>query len=39
MDYRFQKQALTFMARREMGWDFSNGNELWTRIESAQGTV
>jgi hypothetical protein len=39
MGYRYQKQALTFMTRREMGWDFSKGNDLWTRIKSAQGTV
>ncbi|KAH7355161.1 SNF2 family N-terminal domain-containing protein [Rhexocercosporidium sp. MPI-PUGE-AT-0058] len=32
-----QKQALTFMIRREQGWDMEGTQDIWTRRESHQG--
>lgn len=32
-----QKQALTFMLRREQGWDMEGNEDMWTKRESQQG--
>ncbi|KAI0400766.1 SNF2 family N-terminal domain-containing protein [Xylaria palmicola] len=34
---RHQKQALTFMLRREQGWDFGSGRDIWIQTRGAQG--
>ena len=34
---RHQKQALTFMVRREKGWDLKSNGDIWTTDESQQG--
>ncbi|KFY83499.1 hypothetical protein V498_08028, partial [Pseudogymnoascus sp. VKM F-4517 (FW-2822)] len=35
--FRHQKQALTFMLRREQGWDVEGNQDIWTKRESQQG--
>ncbi|KAI8950617.1 SNF2 family N-terminal domain-containing protein [Xylaria longipes] len=34
---RHQKQALTFMLRREQGWAFDSSKDIWTRVRGSQG--
>jgi hypothetical protein len=34
---RHQKQALTFMLRREQGWDMEGSQDVWTKQEHYQG--
>ncbi|KAI1273078.1 SNF2 family N-terminal domain-containing protein [Xylaria sp. FL0933] len=34
---RHQKQALTFILRRECGWDFGSGRDIWTRARGSHG--
>ncbi|KAI3340580.1 SNF2 family N-terminal domain-containing protein [Ustulina deusta] len=34
---RHQKQALTFISRRERGWDFESSRDIWTRARGSQG--
>ncbi|KAI0466179.1 SNF2 family N-terminal domain-containing protein [Xylaria cf. heliscus] len=34
---RHQKQALTFMLRRERGWAFDSSIDIWTRVRVSQG--
>ncbi|KAI0804448.1 SNF2 family N-terminal domain-containing protein [Xylaria sp. FL0064] len=35
--YRHQKQALTFILRRECGWDFGSSRDIWTRARGSHG--
>ncbi|KAJ4007318.1 hypothetical protein NW752_007702 [Fusarium irregulare] len=36
---RHQKQALTFMLRRELGWEFDGGPNLWEIMDTDQGRL
>ncbi|RFN51448.1 alpha-1,6-mannosyltransferase subunit [Fusarium flagelliforme] len=36
---RHQKQALTFMLRRELGWEFDGGLNLWEIMDTDQGRL
>jgi hypothetical protein len=36
--FRHQKQALTFMLRREVGWGFNNGQpDIWEKVDNVKG--